>query len=68
MTPKQVIKHYGSVAHVAAALGYTSQAVQAWLRKGRISAMSQRYIEAATNGVLLADRGISLRDSRANQA
>lgn len=56
MTIKQVIKHYGSIAETAAALGVTYQAVQQWVTNGKVPEGRQWQIETLTKGKLKAKR------------
>jgi hypothetical protein len=54
MTPKQVIKHFGSVQKTALAIGMTTQCVYKWQDQGYIPYPSQRIIELLTEHKLEA--------------
>lgn len=56
MTVDQVIKHYGSIADTAAALGVTYQAVQQWVANNRVPEGRQWQVETLTKGRLKAER------------
>ena len=55
MTPKQAIDHFGYARAVAVAATRTPGAVSQWRLAGKIPPLAQLNIEAATNGVLVAD-------------
>tara|TARA_R110000868_G_scaffold5516_1_gene33131 strand:- start:1224 stop:1412 length:189 start_codon:yes stop_codon:yes gene_type:complete len=48
MTPKQVVKHFGTVALAAEGLGMTRQIIYYWLRRGRVPRLAQLYVSAIT--------------------
>lgn len=55
MKVKQVLEFFNNDRVVAAAaIGYTPQAFDHWIRKRRIPFKAQRFIEAATGGALVA--------------
>lgn len=54
MTCNQAINHFGSVAKLAAKIGYNRRAVYHWKAAGRIPPKAQRLIQAATRGKLKA--------------
>lgn len=56
MTPKQIIKYYGSQAEAARKLGRTRAAVNHWLMTSRIPYPVQCMIQCETNGALKASR------------
>ena len=45
MTPKQLLKIYGSQAEIARALGVTRQAVLRWFKENKIPALRLYQIE-----------------------
>lgn len=55
MTYKEAIKHYGSPAELARALGCTRQNVNYFKNKDRIPLVQQQILENITNGKLVAD-------------
>lgn len=56
MTPKQVVKHYGSQSAAARALGYTRATISHWVRKSkRVPYPVQYLIQHRTNGALKAE-------------
>ena len=56
MTPKQVIKFYGSQSAAARKLGYTRQAIGHWLHTTKRVPYSVQYlIQHRTNGALKAE-------------
>ena len=56
MTPKQVVKHYGSQTAAAKALGYTRAAISHWVNKTKRVPYSVQYlIQHRTNGALKAE-------------
>lgn len=55
MTPNQLIKHYGSAAKAAAALGADRQIVHGWKKRGSIPLDHQCTYEVLTDGKLRAD-------------
>ena len=52
MSPKQVVRHFGSQTKAAKALGVTRAAVNNWLRRGRVPFPTQCTIKHFTNGAL----------------
>jgi len=56
MTPKQVIKHFGSVQKAALAIGMTTQCVYRWQKIGHIPYPSQVIIQMLTDGKLEAKK------------
>jgi hypothetical protein len=56
MTPKQVIKHFGSVQKTALAIGMTTQCVYKWQKNNEIPYPSQRIIELLTDHKLEAKK------------
>jgi DNA-binding transcriptional regulator YdaS (Cro superfamily) len=56
MTPKQVVKYYGSQSAAARELGYTRAAVSHWVKNAkRIPYAVQYLIQHRTNGALKAE-------------
>lgn len=56
MTPKQLIKHYGSDNKAALSLGLSVQAVRKWVKSDSIPDWSQNAIAWLTNGALKPNR------------
>lgn len=57
MTLEQAVKHFGSQAAVARAIGISPEAVSMWVKRGgAIPELAQRRLEDATKGKLKADR------------
>ena len=56
MTPKQVIKHFGTVRITAEALSVTTQNIYNWLALETIPRGAQCELEVITRGKLKADR------------
>lgn len=52
MTPKQLIKHFGSDNKAALSLGLSVQAVRKWTKAGKIPLWSQKAIAWVTDGCL----------------
>ena len=63
MTPHQLIKHYGSAAKAAAALGTDRQVVHGWKKRGSIPLDQQCRYEVLTEGKLIADVPEGFRES-----
>lgn len=56
MTPKQVVKHYGSQSAAARALGYTRATISHWVRKSKKVPYPVQYlIQHRTGGALKAE-------------
>lgn len=58
MTPDQVIKHFGTQAAAAEALGIGQPAVSNWVARGVVPSVSQLKLEMVTGGKLKADKKI----------
>lgn len=58
MTPRQVIKHYGTQTAAAKALGLTQPAICNWLKRGEIPELQQLRIQDETKGKLRASKRI----------
>ena len=58
MTPDQVIKHFGTQAATAEALGIGQPAVSNWVARGVVPSVSQLRLEIITGGKLKADKKI----------
>ncbi len=56
MTPRQVIKYFGTQSAAAVACRRTQPAVANWLARGRVPQLAQLELEEATDGKLKADR------------
>lgn len=56
MTPKQAIKHFGTISKLARALGLSNPSIYDWLNAGEIPEARQYQIELATCGALRADK------------
>jgi predicted transcriptional regulator len=50
MTPKQLVKHYGSQVKAAKALGVSRAAVQKWVKAGRIPPVRYWHVMATVKG------------------
>jgi len=48
MTPKQIIRKYGSQSKAAEALGYQRATISVWVKNDRIPRHAQKYIRAIT--------------------
>ena len=55
MTANQLIKHFGSAAKAAKALGYNRQSIYDWKKTG-IPLRTQAWIQVETGGVFKADK------------
>lgn len=60
-----VIKHFGSQAAAAAAIGVTQPTISNWKTRGRIPNLQQLRIEHISRGKLRADSKILAKVSRA---
>ena len=56
MTPKDLIKHFGSDKEAAHALGKTVPCIRQWIALKRLSYWNQAAIQTITNGALKADK------------
>jgi len=54
MTPGQLVRHFGSEAKAAIALGYTRQYIYKLIKNNRIPLRTQERIEFKTSGALKA--------------
>lgn len=54
MTIDQVLKHFGGISEVAAAVGISYQAVYQWVENGAVPKGRQWEIQALTSGELQA--------------
>lgn len=61
MTPKDVLRVYGSPREAAEALGVTPQIVTYWARQKRIPYKTQVYIESKSGGRLMANKRAECR-------
>lgn len=52
MTPKQVIRRYGSQAKAATALGYKRATISVWVKNDKVPKHAQKYIASLTGGKL----------------
>jgi predicted GIY-YIG superfamily endonuclease len=57
MTPRQVIKHFGSIQAAARSLGITTQAIYNWQKANRVPPRTQAWIQLETGGALKASKG-----------
>ena len=64
MTFDQLIKHFGTQAKAASALGCSQPTLSNWKTRGRIPSIQQLRLEHITNGKLKAEKSI-LKVSRA---
>jgi hypothetical protein len=56
MTPKELVKYYGSEAKAAAGLGKSITCIRMWEKEKRIPVWSQNAIQTITNGALMASK------------
>ena len=56
MTPKDLIKHYGSQAAACRAIGYTRAAFQKWTKNGYVEPGAQVLFAQVTCGALTVSK------------
>lgn len=63
MTPHDLLKHYGTKAEIARALGIEPASLTTWFKDGEVPEGRQYQIELATNGALRASKPADRRPS-----